>query len=323
MSMDYETGLLSVPIKPKTPADEERLARALEQLLAEDPTIRVQIDQQSREVVLGGSGELHLEIITDRLKRDFGVEAFIGRPHVAYREVLTRPADGEMKHVMHADGRNQYAHVRLRLLGAPQGTDYVFVDCVSGGSIPSQFIQSADEGIREALSRGVLSGYPVVGVRAELYDGSYHDVDSTKEAFRIAGALAAIDAAQKAAPILLEPVMLVEVTVPEVHGREVVGNLRARRGLIDSRQDRDGTSVILARAPLAELLGYAADIRQRTGGRGAFSMRFYRYEPCRAAGGDEDAAEALVGAPLKPRPHLRVAGVALPEPDEPLDPLAT
>jgi elongation factor G len=215
--------------------------------MAEDPALRVRIDQQSREVFLGASGEPYLEIVLDRLKNEFGVEASVGPPQVAYRVALTRPADGEMKYAKNTGGHGQYAHVKLGLLGTPPGTDYVFVDCVSGGSIPSEFIPSVDEGIREALSRGALSVYPVVGVRAELYDGSYHDVDSTKEAFRIAGSLATIDAVQKAAPILREPVMLLEVTVPEEHGEEVVRNIMARRGLIDARQYRDGTSVILAR----------------------------------------------------------------------------
>ena len=316
MSASYETGLLSIPIKPKTPDDEQRLARALEQLTAEDPTIRVQIDQQSREVVLGGTGELHLEIIVDRLKREFNVEASVGRPEVAYREALTRPAEGEMKYALHLGGRGHYAHVKLRLLGAPRGKDYVFVNSITGGSIPSEFIESVEAGIREALSRGIVAGYPTDGVQVELYDGSYHDVDSTKETFRIAGFLAARDAVQKAAPVLIEPVMLLEVTVPEECVEDVMANVIARRGTIDSRRDCDGTCVILARAPLAELFGYATDLRARTAGRGAFKTRFYRYQPRRVAGGEDGGRESMVGAPLKPRPNPRVSGVALPEPDD-------
>ncbi len=315
----YETGLLTIPIRPKTPDDEERLARALEQLTADDPTIRVQIDRQSREVVLGGTGELHLEIIVDRLKREFNVEASVGRPQVAYREALTRPAEGEMKYFLHVGGRGRYAHVKLRLLGAPRGKDYVFLNCISGNSIPSEFIESVEVGVKDCLSRGVIAGYPIHGVQVELFDGSYHDVDSTNAAFKTAGFLAARDAVQKAAPVLLEPLMLLEVTVPEEHVDEVMGNIISRRGLIDSYQDRDGTCVLLARAPLAELFGYATDLRQRTAGRGAFKTRFYRYQPRRAAGGEDGDRESMVGAPLKPMPNLRVSSVALPEPDDAKD----
>jgi elongation factor G len=319
MSASYETGLLTIPITPKTPDDERRLARALEQLTAEDPTIRVQIDRQSREVVLGGTGELHLEIIVDRLKREFNVEASVGRPQVAYREALTRPAEGEMKYALHIGGRGQYAHVKLRLLGAPRGKDYVFRNCISGNSIPVEFIESVESGVKDCLSRGLIAGYPIHGVQVELYDGSYHDVDSTNAAFKTAGFLAARDAVQKAAPVLLEPVMLLEVTVPEEHVDEVMGNIIGRRGLVDSRQNRDGTCVLLARAPLAELFGYATDLRERTAGRGAFKTRFYRYQPRRAAGGEDGDRESMVGAPLKPVPNLRVSGVALPEPDDAKD----
>jgi elongation factor G len=319
MSASYETGLLSIPIKPKTPDDEQRLAQALEQLTAEDPTIRVQIDRQSREVVLGGTGELHLEIIIDRLKREFNVEASVGRPQVAYREALTQPAEGEMKYFRHTGGRGQYAHVKLRLLGAPKGKDYVFVNCIAGSSIPSEFIESVEAGIRERISRGIVAGYPMDRVRVELYDGSYHDVDSTKEAFKIAGFLAARDAAQKAAPVLLEPVMLLEVTVPVEHVDDVTGNIIGRRGLIDSRENRDGTCVLHARVPLAELFGYATDLRTRTFGRDAFKTRFYRYQPRRVSGGEDGGRESMVGAPLRPKPNLRVSGVALPEPDDDRD----
>ncbi len=316
MSAPYETGLLYIPIRPKTPDDDQRLARALEQLTAEDPMIRVHIDQQSREAVLGGTGELHLEIIVDRLKREFNVEASVGRPQVAYREALTRPAEGEMKYFRHTGGRGQYAHVKLRLLGAPRGQHYVFVNCITGGSIPFEFIELVEAGVREALSRGLVAGYPTDGVQVELYDGSYHDVDSSNAAFKIAGFLAARDAVQKAAPVLLEPVMLLEVTVPDEHVEDVMVNIIRRRGAIDSRQDLDGTCVVRSRAPLAELFGYATDLRERTSGRGAFKTRFYGYRPRRAAGSDGEGRESMVGAPLKPRLNPRVSGVALPEPDD-------
>ena len=264
MTANYETGLLYIPVRPKTPDDDQRLARALEQLTADDPTIRVQIDQHSREAVLGGTGELHLEIIVDRLKREFHVDASVGSPQIAYREALTRPAEGEMKYAIHLGGHGQYAHVKLRLLGAPRGKDYLFVNAITGGSIPSQYIESVEAGIREALARGIVAGYPTGGVRVELCGGSYHDVHSTNATFKIAGFLAARDAQQKAAPVLLEPVMLLEVTVPETYVEDVLGNIVSRRAAIDSREDLDGTCVIRARAPLAELLGYAADLRERT-----------------------------------------------------------
>ena len=232
MSARYETGLLSIPIRPKTPDDDERLARALEQLTAEDPTIRVQIDQQSREVVLGGTGELHLEIIVDRLKREFNVEASVGCPQVAYREALTRPSEGETKYFRHTGGHGPYAHVKLRLLGAPRGKDYVFLNCISGNSIPSKFIESVEAGIRDcSLARPRCRLSHSMACKSSSMMARITTSDSTDAAFKIAGFLAARDAVQKAAPVLLEPVMLLEVTVPEEHVDEVMGNIIGRRGL--------------------------------------------------------------------------------------------
>ena len=225
-----------------------------------------------------------------------------------------------MKYAVHVGGRGQYAHVKLRLLGAPRGKDYLCVNAITGGSIPSQYIESVEAGIREALARGIVAGYPTGGVRVELCGGSYHDVHSTNATFRIAGFLAARDAQQKAVPVLLEPVMLLEVTVPDAHVEDVMRNIISRRAAIDSREDLDGMCVIRARAPLAELFGFAADLRERTVGRGAFKMRFYRYQPRRVAGGDGEG-ESMVGAPLKPKPASWATGVALPEPEGPLDDL--
>jgi elongation factor G len=321
MTANYETGLLYIPVRAKTPDDDQRLVRALDQLTAEDPTIRVQIDQQSREAFLGGTGELHLETIVDRLKREFNVDASVGPAQIAYREALTRPAEGEMKYARHLEGHAQYAHVKLRLLGAPFGKDYLFVNAITGGSIPSQYIEAVEAGIREALARGIVAGYPTGGVRVELCDGSYHDVHSTNATFKIAAFLAARDAMQKAAPVLLEPVMLLQITVPEAHVEDVMKHIISRRAAIDAREDLDGACVIRARAPLAELLGYATDLRERTFGRGAFKTRFYRYQQRRVTGGDGDEQESMVGAPLKPKPAPWVTGVALPEPEEPLDDL--
>jgi elongation factor G len=316
MGRTHQPALVSIVVTPKTFDDERRLVRGLERLSGADPSISVRTDQKTGEVVIGGMGEPHLEIILDRLKREFEVEAGVGRPRVAYKEVLTRPADGEVKFANRAAGRAQYAHVKLRFIPARPGTGYVIVNGISGGAIPDAFIESVDEGIRDALAEGVLTGHPIDGVRVHLLDGSYHDVDSTTEAFRTAGFLAAIDAARKAAPVLVEPVMLMEVTVPEEHGEDVVADVRGRRGRLQSREDHAGTSVILASTPLAELFGYTTYLRDRTKGRGTVAMRFARYAPCRLADEDDGSRDSLVGAPLIPHPKPRASGMALPEPDD-------
>jgi len=318
-SRALQPALLSIVVTPKTLDDARRLAQGLEQLLGEDPTIGALTDQHTGEVVIGGVGEQHLEIVLDRLKREFDVEANVGRPRVLYWEVLTRPADGEMKYTSGAEGRGQYAHVKLRLIPARPGTGCVFVNGISGGAIPAAFIESVDEGIRDVLARGVLAGYPIDGLQVHLLDGSYHDVDSTKEAFRMAGSLAAADAARKAAPVLYEPVMLMEITVPEEFAEGVVANVRARRGRLQSREERDGDGAVLASVPLAELFGYTTYLRDLTKGRGTVAMRFERYAPGRLAGEDDGSRDSLVGAPLIPHPKPRASGIALPEPDDERD----
>ena len=277
-SMDFPKPVISLAIEPKTKADQEKLGIGLQKLMAEDPTFRVQTDQQTGQVIIAGMGELHLDIIVDRLKREFNVEASVGKPQVAYKETLTRPADGEMKYAKQTGGRGQYGHVKIHLYPGEPGSGYIFENEVTQGSIPKEFIKPVDEGIKEALTRGVLAGYPIDDVRIELYDGSYHDVDSSEMAFKIAGSMAFQDAAKKARPVLLEPVMRVEVVVPKEHMGDVMGNLSARRGQIQSQEDRGGTQIIAARVPLSEMFGYATDLRSRTQGRATYSMHFDRYE---------------------------------------------
>jgi elongation factor G len=259
-SMDFPEPVISLAIEPKTKADQEKLGAGMQKLMAEDPTFRVKTDPATGEVVISGMGELHLEIIVDRLKREFGVEASVGRPQVAYKETLTR-------------------HAKIHVYPGDPGSGYVFENEITGGVIPKEYIKPVEEGIREALTRGVLAGYPVDDVKVELYDGSYHEVDSSEMAFKIAGSMAFQDAAKKAKPVLLEPVMRVEVVVPKEHLGDVMGNLSSRRGQIQSQEDRGGTQIIQARVPLSEMFGYATDLRSRTQGRATYSMHFDRYEP--------------------------------------------
>jgi elongation factor G len=277
-SMDFPEPVISLAIEPKTKGDQEKLGQGLGKLQAEDPTFRVNTDEQTGQVVIRGMGELHLEIIVDRLKREFNVEASVGKPQVAYKETLTRPADGEGRYVRQTGGRGQYGHAKIRLIPAEPGTGYQFDNQIVGGVIPREFIKPIDEGIKEALTRGVLAGYPVDDVKIELYDGSYHDVDSSEMAFKIAGSMAFQDAAKKAKPVLLEPVMRVEVVVPKDYMGDVMGDLSSRRGRIQSQEDRGGTQIINARVPLSEMFGYATDLRSRTQGRATYSMHFDRYE---------------------------------------------
>jgi elongation factor G len=278
-SMDFPEPVISLAIEPKTKADQEKLGQGLQKLMAEDPTFRVHTEQQTGQTVIAGMGELHLEIIVDRLKREFNVDASVGKPQVAYKETLTRGADGEGRYVRQTGGRGQYGHARIHLYPGEPGTGYVFENEIVGGVIPKEFIKPINEGIKEALTRGVLAGYPVDDVRIELYDGSFHDVDSSEMAFKIAGSLAFQDAAKKAKPVLLEPVMRVEVVVPKDYMGDVMGNLASRRGQIQSQEDRGGTQIISARVPLSEMFGYATDLRSRTQGRATYSMHFDRYEP--------------------------------------------
>jgi len=313
MIENVPAALLTLAIEPRTKADRERLGTGLQTLMADDPALRVSTDHQTGHVIIHGMSDLHLEIVVDRLKREFGVEASVGRPQVAYKEALTRPADGEMKYASQTGGRGHYGHAKIHLSPGELGSGYIFENETTGGSIPEEFIKAIDEGIKDALTRGVLAGHPIDDVRVELYDGSYHDVDSSDMAFRIAGSMAFEDAAKKARPVLLEPIMRVEVTVPKEYTGDVLANLSSRRAQIQSQADRDGTQIILARVPLSEMFGYSTDLRSRTQGRASYSMYFERYEPC-GPGDGEGSSDSMIRSPRLPIQPLRSSNVALPEP---------
>jgi elongation factor G len=278
-AMDFPEPVISLAIEPRTKADQEKLGMGLAKLMAEDPTFRVKTDQETGQVVIAGMGELHLEIIVDRLKREFNVEATVGKPQVAYKETVTRASEGEGRYIKQTGGRGQYGHARIRLIPRKPGEGYEFVNEIVGGTIPREYIKPIDQGIREAMTTGVLAGYPMDDMKIELYDGSYHDVDSSEMAFKIAGSMAFKDAAKRAHPALLEPVMRVEVVVPEEYMGDVIGDITSRRGHIQSMETRGGSQVINSRVPLSEMFGYATDLRSSTQGRGSYSMHFDRYEP--------------------------------------------
>ena len=289
-SMEFPSPVISLAIEPSTKADQEKLGQGLAKLTAEDPTFRVRTDDDVGQVVISGMGELHLEILVDRLKREFGVEASVGRPQVAYKETLTRPADGEGRHVKQTGGRGQYGHVKIRVVPGQPGAGFEFVNEIVGGVVPREYVRPVEDGIRDAMTTGVLAGYPIEDVRVSLYDGSYHDVDSSEGAFRIAGVMAFRDAAQKAGAVLLEPVMRIEVVVPEEYMGDVISDLNSRRGRVRSMEARGGSQIVNARAPLAEMFGYATELRSRTQGRATYSMHFDRYEPVPADVGEQIVA---------------------------------
>jgi elongation factor G len=289
-SMDFPAPVIHLAIEPKTKADQEKLGAGLAKLQAEDPTFRVSTDHETGQVVIAGMGELHLEIIVDRLKREFSVEASVGRPQVAYKETLTRAAEGEGRYVRQTGGRGQYGHAKIRLEPCKPGEGFVFENDIVGGSIPREYIKPIEEGIREALTGGVLASYPVDDVKITLYDGSYHEVDSSEMAFKIPGSMAFKDAAKRAAPVLLEPVMRVEVVVPEEYMGDILGDINSRRGRITAMEARGATQIVRARVPLSEMFGYATDLRSRTQGRATYSMHFDRYEQAPQAVSDEVVA---------------------------------
>jgi elongation factor G len=276
--MDFPDPVINVAIEPKTKADQDKLSQALARLSEEDPTFRVSYDHETGQTLIWGMGELHLEIIVDRLMREFGVQANVGRPQVAYRETITKPVTNvEAKYIRQTGGRGQYGHVVINVEPAP-GQNFVFEDKIVGGVIPKEFIPSVEKGVREALESGVLAGYPVVDVKVTLIDGSYHPVDSSDIAFKIAGSMAMKEAMQKASPVLLEPIMKVEVTVPEEYMGDVIGDLNSRRAKLEGMERRANLQVIKAYVPLAEMFGYATQLRSLTQGRGTFVMQFDHYD---------------------------------------------
>jgi elongation factor G len=277
-AMNFPEPVIAVAIEPKTKADQEKMGMALGKLMQEDPTFKVHTDRETGQTIIRGMGELHLEIITDRLVREFNVGANIGKPQVAYREAITREAQGEGRFIRQTGGRGQYGHCKIRLKPAEPGHDFVFDNQISGGSIPREFIKPIEQGIKEALETGVLAGYPTTGVLVELYDGSYHDVDSSEVAFKIAGSMAYQDAAKKAKPILKEPIMEVEVVVPEEYMGDVIGDLNSRRGHIKHMEPHAGVQAITARVPLSEMFGYSTNLRSMTQGRGNYTMQFAAYD---------------------------------------------
>ena len=277
-SMQFPEPVIQVAIEPKTKAGQEKMSAALVKLAEEDPTFRTYTDQETGQTIIAGMGELHLDIIVDRMLREFKVEANVGKPQVAYRETIRKAVRSEGRFVRQSGGRGQYGHVVLEVEPLEPGTGYEFVDKIVGGVVPKEYIQPVDNGIQEAMESGVLGGYPVVDVRATLVDGSYHEVDSSEMAFKIAGSMAMKEALKKADPVLLEPIMKVEVTVPEEYMGDVIGDINSRRGRIEGMEPQGNAQVIRAFVPLAEMFGYATDLRSRTQGRGVYVMQLSHYE---------------------------------------------
>lgn len=277
-SMEFPEPVIRVAIEPKTKADQDKMGLALQKLAEEDPTFRTWTDQETGQTIIAGMGELHLEIIVDRLQREFKVEANVGKPQVAYKETIRKKIKVEGKFVRQSGGRGQYGHVWLELEPLERGQGYVFENKIVGGVVPKEYVPAVDEGIQEAMQNGVVAGYPLIDMKATLVDGSYHDVDSSEMAFKIAGSMALKSGAAKADPYLLEPIMKVEVIVPEEYMGDIMGDINSRRGRIEGMETRAGAQVIRGYVPLAEMFGYATNLRSRTQGRGVYTMEFYSYE---------------------------------------------
>jgi elongation factor G len=291
-AMKFPEPVINVAIEPKTKADQDKLATALQKLSEEDPTFRVHTDEETLQTIIAGMGELHLEIIVDRMMREFKVDANIGRPQVAYRETIRKPAEKvEGKFVRQTGGRGQYGHVVINIYPQDPGTGFVFEDKIVGGVVPREFIGPTEAGIKEAMNTGVLAGYPMVDVRVQLVDGSYHDVDSSEMAFKIAGSMAFKEAVRRASPVLLEPIMDVEVVTPADYMGDVIGDLSSRRGKIGGMTQRGGAQVIAASVPLSEMFGYSTQLRSLSQGRAVYSMQFSRYEEMPKSKADEIIAK--------------------------------
>jgi len=276
--MEFPDPVISVAVEPKTKADQEKMSIALQKLAQEDPSFRVHTDEESGQTIISGMGELHLEIIVDRMKREFKVEAEVGAPQVAYRETIRQPVEQEYKYAKQSGGRGQYGHVFLKIEPMEAGSGYQFVDEIKGGVIPKEYIPAVDKGIQEAMQRGIQAGYPVEDIKVTLYDGSYHEVDSSEMAFKLAGSMGFREGAKKANPVILEPIMKVEVEVPEEYMGDVIGDISKRRGQVNGMSDRAGNKIVDAFVPLSEMFGYSTDLRSMTQGRATYSMEFDHYE---------------------------------------------
>jgi elongation factor G len=276
-SISFPEPVIEVKIEPKTKVDQDKMGIALQRLAEEDPTFRVKTDPESGETLIAGMGELHLEVIVDRMVREFKVAANVGRPQVSYRETIRREANGNGRFVRQTGGKGQYGHVILKLEPNEKGAGYEFIDKIVGGTIPREYMRAVEQGIRETLETGVYAGYPMVDVKATVHDGSYHEVDSSEMAFKIAASMAVKDAVEKADPVVLEPMMSVEVTMPEQFMGDVIGDLNSRRGQVEGMDSRGSTQVVRAFVPLAEMFGYATDLRSMTQGRASYSMELSHY----------------------------------------------
>ena len=274
--MEFPDTVIQIAVEPKTKADQEKMGTALAKLAEEDPTFKVTSNQETGQTLISGMGELHLEIIVDRMKREFKVEANVGKPQVAYRETITGNSDVEEKYAKQSGGRGQYGHVKIKVEANPD-KGYEFINQITGGAIPREYIPAVDKGIQEALEAGVVAGYPVQDVKVTLYDGTYHEVDSSEMAFKIAGSMAIKKAMRAANPVLLEPIFKVEVTTPEEYMGDVIGDLNSRRGQVSGMTDRNNAKIINAQVPLAQMFGYATDLRSKTQGRASYSMEFEKY----------------------------------------------
>ena len=293
-SMEFPDPVIRVAIEPKTKAGQEKMGIALAKLAEEDPTFKTYTDEETGQTIIAGMGELHLEIIVDRLLREFKVEANVGAPQVAYKETVRKLADVDNKYARQSGGRGQYGHVKIKLEPNEAGKGYEFINAIVGGVIPKEYIPAVDAGIQGAMQSGVLAGYPVVDVKVTLYDGSYHEVDSSEMAFKIAGSMAFKEAMKKADPVLLEPIMKVVVTVPEEYMGDVIGDINSRRGLMQGMEAVAGAQQIHAMVPLSEMFGYATDLRSRTQGRGQYVM-----EPSHYAEVPKSVAESIISSRTK------------------------